>query len=265
MIKEYGMTCIAPTACKILGIRPPAQSAGVIMNEVVDDMGSHDKLAIIALDAFGVATWKRYSDLVPNFNLLADGNLLHIRSVLPAKTPVNFATMATGAPSDVHNIRDRSEPLKVETIFHVLSENSMKSAASARAISSVGILLSKFADYKCLADSNTDEELVKIAIEAIQEKQPNFILMQLLDVDDVGHKAGLFSDEFKKAVSGIDKHIGDLLPYLAAGGYGLIVTADHGAHQAGNKATHDASTEDDVIVPLAWRSNEYLRDIYDLN
>ena len=264
-MKEYGMICIAPTVSKLLGVRAPAQSAGDVIEEVVHDMGKQEKVAVIVLDAFGVATWKRYQELTPNFNLLAHQHLLHIRSVLPSKTPVNFATIATGAPSHVHTIRDRSETLTVETMFHVISEASMKSAAAARAMSSVGILLSKFADYKCVAESNTDDELVKLGLEAIQEKSPEYLLMQMLDVDDIGHKAGLEGDEIKEAVSNVDRHLGDLLPHLAERGYGLMVLADHGAHQADGRATHDGSLEDDVIVPLAWRGNEYLREIYDLN
>ena len=264
-MKEYNMTSITPTVCKLLSIRPPAQSSDVVINEVVDDMGHHDKVAVVVLDAFGVATWKRYKELTPNFNLISHQHLLHIRSVLPPKTPVNFATMATGAPSDVHKIRDRSEPLNVETIFHVLSETSMKSVAAGRAISSVGILLSKFADYKCIAASNTDEEIVQLAAEVIQEKSPAFVLMQLLDVDDIGHKFGLAGEEIEKALSDIDRHLGELMSHLAEAGYGLMVLADHGAHQQGERATHDGTSQDDLIVPLAWRSSEYLREIYDLN
>jgi predicted AlkP superfamily pyrophosphatase or phosphodiesterase len=260
-MKEYGMISIAPTASELLGIRPPDQSAGVVIGEVVSDMGSHHRLAVIVLDAFGVATWKRFEELTPNFNLIARQHLLHIRSVMPSKTPVNFATIATGAPSDVHTIRDRSELLTVETVFHVISEASMKSAAVGRAISTMGILLSKFADYKCVAESNTDEELVQLGIDVIREEAPEYVLMQMLDVDDTGHKAGLEGDEIKEAVAAVDKHLGDLLPYLAERNYGTMVLADHGAHQAGGRATHDGSTEDDLIVPLAWRSNEYLRKI----
>jgi len=264
-MKEYGMISIAPTVSKLLGIRPPAQNAGVVIEEIVDDIGDQKRVAVIVLDAFGVATWRRYEDLTPNFNLLAHEHLLHVRSVLPSKTPVNFATIATGAPSDVHTIRDRAESLNIETIFHVLSEASMKSAAAARALSSVGILLSKFADYKCVAESNTDEELVQLGIKAICEASPEYVLMQMLDVDDIGHKFGLESDEIKEAMAAVDKHLGDLLPHLAEQGYCIMVLADHGAHQASGKATHDGSLEDDVIVPLAWRGNEYLREIYDLN
>jgi predicted AlkP superfamily pyrophosphatase or phosphodiesterase len=264
-MKEYGMTSIAPTVCKLLGIRPPAQSAGVVVDEIINDMGHHDKVAVVVLDAFGVATWKRYEELTPNFNLIAHQHLLHVRSVMPSKTPVNFATITTGAPSEVHTIRDRSEPLTVEAIFHVLSEASMKSAAVGRAVSTMGILLSRFADYKGVADSNTDEELVRLGIDIIREKSPEYIIFQILDVDDIGHKAGLEDDEIRTAVSGVDKHLGDLLPHLAEKGYGLMVLADHGAHQKDGKATHDGTTEDDLVVPLAWRSSEYLREIYDLS
>lgn len=264
-MKQYGMASIAPTVSRLLNIRVPCQSVGVAINEIICDMEHQDRLAVVVLDAFGVATWKRNHELTPNFNLLAHEHLLHVRSVLPSKTPVNFATIATGAPSDVHTIRDRSESLNVETIFHVLSEASMKSAAVARAKSSVGILLSKFADYKCVAESNTDEELVQLGIAVIREKTPEYVLMQMLDVDDTGHKFGLEGDEIKEAVAAVDKHLGDLLPHLAEHGYGIMVLADHGAHQANGRATHDGSLEDDVIVPLAWRGNEYLREIYDLS
>lgn len=264
-MKEYGMICIAPTVSKLLGIRAPAQSAGDVIEEVVRDMGRHDKVAVVVLDAFGVATWKRFEELTPNFNLIAHEHLLHVRSVMPSKTPVNFATIATGAPSDVHKIRDRSETLTVETTFHVLSEASMRSAAAGRAESTVGILLSPFSHYKCVAESNTDDELVQLGLDIIQRESPEYVLMQMLDVDSTGHKAGLEGDEIREAVSNVDRHLGDLLPHLAERGYGLIVLADHGAHQADGRATHDGSLEDDLIVPLAWRGNEYLREIYDLN
>lgn len=264
-MKEYSMTCIAPTVCSLLGIRSPAQSDNNIIDEIINGIGNQGKMAVIVLDAFGVATWKSFEDLTPNFNLVAHQHLLHVRSVLPSKTPVNFATIATGAPSEVHTIRDRSEPLIVETIFHVVSEASMKSAAVGRMTSTMGILLSKFADYKCVAESNTDEELVRLGIEIIQEKSPEYLIMQILDVDDKGHKFGLESDEIREAVSDVDRRLGDLLPHLAERGYGLMVLADHGAHQSNGRATHDGSVEDDVIVPLAWRGNDYLREIYDLN
>ena len=235
------------------------------MNEVMRDMGHEDRIALIVLDAFGVSTWKRFQDLTPNFNLIANQHLLYLRSVLPPKTPVNFATMATGATSEVHGIRDRAQPLNVETIFHVLAEASRTSAAAGRESSTVGVLLSKFADFKCIAASNTDDELLELGIDVIKDESPDLILMQLLDVDETGHKAGLEGNEIRTAISGIDTHLGELLPHLAEKKYGLLLLADHGAHQVGNKATHDGTSVDDLVVPLAWRGSEYLRRIYDMD
>ena len=251
-IKEYSMTDIAPTISRLLGIRLPANSEGKPIVDVIDDMGKQKRLAVIVLDAFGVATWKRYSELTPNFNRIAKNNLLHIRSVVPAKTPVNFATMASGASSDSHKIRDRSEKLNVETVFHVIAETNMKSAAVGRATSTMGILLSKFAYYKCLAESNLDEDLFHKGLDLIGNESPEFILMQLLDIDDTGHKFGIMSDEFRKAVSTTDSRLGQFFPILAEKNYSLMVLADHGAHQAEGKATHNGSVEDDLIVPLTW-------------
>ncbi|MBD3182663.1 PglZ domain-containing protein [Candidatus Poribacteria bacterium] len=264
-MKEYSMTSVAPTVSNILGIRKPAQSQEEIIEEITGDMTDESKIALVVVDAFGVSTWKRFRDFTPNFNLIVHQHLLHIRSVLPAKTPVNFATMVTGAPSDVHAIRDRTQPLEVETLFHVLSEPGMKSAAVGRESSTVGVLLSKFADYKCIASTNTDEELLSMGIEMVKEENPEFMIMQLLDIDETGHKFGLKGPQIEKAVADVDRHLGELMPVLAEMGYGLIILADHGAHQVDKMATHDGSVDDDLIVPCGWRNNVYLRNIYDID
>ncbi len=254
-MKEYSMTCLAPTVCELLQIRQPEKNEGEVIAEIVNDMGRQDRLAVIVIDAFGISTWQRYKDLTPCFNALADGHLLHVRSVMPAKTPVNFSTMVTGAPSEVHNIRDRNEHLAVETVFHVAADSSLTSAAAGREKSTAGLLLMKFAKYKCVAESNTDEELTQLAVKAIREHNPDFMLIQLLEVDDTGHKAGLDGDEIQNAVGAADKNLEKLISELAGSGYGLIVLADHGAHQVGDIATHDGSVEDDLVVPLVWRSS----------
>jgi len=257
-MKEYSMTSIAPTVSKLLGIKPPAQSVGVEIKEVVKDLGSQEKVFVLAVDAFGVSTWERAKDLTPNFNKLAQKRLLHIRSVVPAITPVNFATMATGAPPEAHGIKDRSELLKLETVFHVAAKSSLTSAAAGRALSTVGMLLMRFAEHKCVAQSNTDEELNRLAIKTVREESPNFMLMQLLDVDDIGHKDGLEGEEIRTAAAGADRHLGELIPHLAESGYALLVLADHGAHQVDGKATHSGAVEDDLIVPLVWCDNRRL-------
>jgi predicted AlkP superfamily pyrophosphatase or phosphodiesterase len=255
------MTCIAPTVCEILGIPVPKQNEGTVIPEVVKEMGRQERVAVVVLDAFGISTWKRFEELTPNFNRLAEGHLLHVRSVLPSKTPVNFTTMVTGASSETHGIRDRLEPLEMDTIFHVLAASSLTTAAVGRAVGTVGMLLMKFAEFRCKAESNTDDEVAKLGVEVIRAKSPDYLILQYLDVDDTGHAHGLESDEIREAVSAADGHLGELLPHLAKHGYGLLVLADHGAHQEEGKATHGSALDEDSIVPLVWRTNAQLKEI----
>jgi len=253
----YTMLDIAPTVSRILQVRPPANSSGAVIEEIQSKLGVTDRVGLVVIDAFGVSTWQRYKHLTFNFNLLADKNMVYIQSVLPAKTPVNFATMVTGAEPEVHNIKSRTDTLKVETIFHVLSEKKMKSAAIGWEASTVGILLSPLADYKGIASSNTDEEVVKLATEIVKENHPNFLILQLLEVDSTGHKFGLEGEEIKEAILSADKHLGEILSTLLGERYAVLILADHGAHQEGVKATHNGySSQEDIFVPLTIASQD---------
>lgn len=214
-------------------------------------MGHVQRLAVVVLDAFGIATWERFLDLTPQFNSLADDNLVYIRALNPPKTPVNFASMVTGTTPEVHKVRERTDPLDVETIFDVMSEQGLESAAIGRLHSTVGIMLSRFAKHRYIAQSDEDEELIGLAIEAFKRKI-DFVLIQLLDIDDAGHRFGLDKPETVKAVAQTDERLGKLIYHLKRNEYGFVVLADHGAHQLGEIAVHDGTSEEDMVVPLSW-------------
>lgn len=250
-MKEHPITQIAPTLCSLLGIRSPAHTTCSAIEDVVSDMGHVERLAVVVLDSFGVATWERFLDLTPQFNSLADDRLLYIRALHPPKTPVSFASMMTGTPPEVHNIRERTDPLNVETVFEVASEQGLESAAVGRLNSTVGIMLSKFAKHRYIAPTDEDEELIRLAIKAIKEKIA-FILIQLLDIDDACHKFGLNKPETVKAIAQTDERLGGLIYHLKQNGYAFIILADHGVHQSGEIAVHDGTSEDDMVVPLSW-------------
>ena len=123
------MRSVAPTVCAILGLRPPRSSEAEPLLEVVESMGPSGRLAVVVIAALGVSTWTNAKAETPYLNALATRRLLRLRSVMPTVTPVNFATMLTGARPSIHTIRDRTEPLGLETIFDVLRE---KGGASQR-------------------------------------------------------------------------------------------------------------------------------------
>lgn len=264
MSDEYDMRHVAPTVCRILGVRPPSSAEREPLEEVVGTMGSPVRLAVVVIDAFGVSTWTAARKETPTFNMLANRHL-HMRSVMPTITPVNFATMLTGASPDAHKIRVRTERLRLETIFDVLRENGMTSATAARALSSLGILISPFADRTGLAESNADEEVCALAIQALREGV-NLLWVQLLDVDDNGHRYGPLSTEGIAAAHTADNHLREIATAASNVGFGLIVLADHGQHtierdDGSEGGTHGTDVDEDIYVPFVWGTALELKEV----
>lgn len=259
----FDMRIIAPTVTSIIGVRKPLFSEQPPLKEIVGSFDTN-KLIVVVIDAFGVSTWEKAKRVTGFFNNLAQLHLKKIHSVMPSVTPVNFATMLTGARPEIHGIRVRTQPLKHETIFHVLKEKNRKSATAARALSSLGILISPHADILGIARTNEDEEVTQLALNAIENKA-DLIWVQLLDVDDCGHSHGPLS---KESIDACVRAIANLKTIAVAAtkrGYGLLALADHGQHSIVEKGvlrgTHGTNMEEDLLVPVVWANNRELMEI----
>ena len=250
------MRSVAPTVCRVLGVRAPSSAEARPVEEVAGTMGVVERLAVVVIDAFGASTWAAARTEVPTFDSLANRHLIHLRAVMPTITPVNFATMVTGAHPDAHGIRDRAERLTLETVFDVLREDGRVSATAARAVSSLGILISPLVDHPGLAESNTDEEVCALAVQALEARH-DLLWVQLLDVDDVGHQHGPLSAESVTAARRDDGYLREIAEAASMEGYSLMVLADHGQHPVTRDdgsvgGTHGTDTDDDVRVPFVW-------------
>jgi predicted AlkP superfamily pyrophosphatase or phosphodiesterase len=262
MSVEYDMRFLAPTVCGLLGVRPPSAAETGPLEEVIGEMGPQERLAVVVIDAFGSSTWAAARQETPTFNALANRHLLHLRSVMPSITPVNFATMLTGAGPEAHSIRDRTEDLALETIFEVLRECGKVSATAARAVSSLGILISPHADRPGIAASNLDEEVKAIALGHLRSGV-DLLWVQLLDVDNTGHAHGPLSPRSVDACHRDDGHLREIAGAAYEEGYGLIVLADHGQHTVEaedgvRQGTHGTDMPEDVYVPLVWSRGDEL-------
>jgi predicted AlkP superfamily pyrophosphatase or phosphodiesterase len=258
----YDMRIVAPTVCKLLDIRTPSASELSPLSEVADKIGKTNKLAVIVIDAFGISTWKKTEKKTPTLNQLKI-NYLVIHSVMKSITPVNFATMLTGASPIVHGITDREMPLMNETIFDVMREGDMISATAARALSSLGILISPHADFPGIAESNLDSEVIKIAITKLIEGV-NLLWVQLLDIDDASHTYGPYSKESIEATTRVDENLSTILKTASKQGYSVIILADHGQHpvkEGSYKGTHGTEIREDIEVPLLWANNSELKEM----
>ena len=256
------MTSVAPTVCRALGVRPPSSAEDSPIDEVTESIHQTERLVVVVIDAFGVSTWRKVSGKTLTFNCIRDLHGTVIRSVMPSITPVNFATMLTGASPGVHGIRNREQPLRNETIFHVMREAEMVSATAARAESSLGILISPHADRPGLAASNLDSEVTEIACRMIDE-DANLLWVQLLDVDDAGHAHGPHSHESEEAAGRADANLRLMLEAARVRGYSVMVLADHGQHPSSEgpyRGVHGTDAPEDLNVPFLWASNDELRD-----
>jgi predicted AlkP superfamily pyrophosphatase or phosphodiesterase len=230
------------------------------MQEVVNTIRFTNRLAVIVLDAFGVSTWEKAMKQSPTINKLKSLHSIVIKSVMKTITPINFATMLTGASPETHGVTSREKPLRLETVFDVMREYNMKSGTAARATSSLGILISPNADRTGLAYSNLDIEVTQIAVSLLSEGL-NLVWVQLLDIDDAGHTYGPYSIESMKAVLDTDNNLRTILEAARKNGYSVMVLADHGQHEADKgvyKGTHGTSKPEDVLVPFIWANNKEL-------
>ena len=262
----YDMCSVAPTVSKILGIRPPMSSESSHLPNVIDTMVPTDKLAVIVVDAFGISTWNNSREYTPTINKLETLHGIVIHSVMKTITPINFATMLTGASPETHGITSREMPLKHETIFDSMREYRMRSATAARALSSLGVLISPHADKPGIAGSNLDSEVTEITVSNLRDGF-NLVWVQLLDVDDAGHAFGPYSDESKAAVAGADKNLRVILEAAVEEGYSVMVLADHGQHDSNDetyKGTHGTDMPEDVEVPFLWANHNELHEILNL-
>lgn len=255
----HDMRVIAPTVCEIFGVRHPRSAEKPGLFDVTKVLRYTDRLAVIVIDAFGVSTWNKTKNNSPTINLLGSINSTVIQSVMKSITPVNFATMLTGAHPKVHKITDRTMHLRLETIFDVLRESGMTSSTAARSQSSLGILISPHADHPRIAESNLDKEVTANAIESVLDGD-NLLWVQLLDVDDAGHKYGPHSQESIEAVRRADSNLKRILEVASNQGYSVIVLADHGQHVDHNtkRGIHGTDIDEDLEVPLFWATSSQI-------
>jgi hypothetical protein len=262
------MRAVAPTVCAVFGVDLPRNAEEEPLAGVVDVLSGADRVAHIVIDAFGMATWKCHANVAHTVNRLAGVRQAELQSVLPAITPVNFATIASGASPDSHGIRSRDEQLALDTSFARLMEAGRTSAVCGRALSTTGILLSAHSSQPAVAESNADKEVMDLFVARASESV-DYILVQLLDVDEAGHRDGPFDLLSHQAVGRTDFRLRTMVRAAAEHGYALILQADHGQHDVepedgapeGMQGTHSGRRQEDVRVPFIYLTNDELRSV----
>ncbi len=256
-LPTYPMQALAPTAAAILGVPAPKQAEAPPIDSVVNDLRGTKKVAILGVDAFGAAVWNKMRDKTPYLNSLATKtNQAQLRSVLPSVTCVNFGCMITGGSQKTTGIKTFDSELACEDLCSVLRAHGMKSGGFGRKDYTGDRLLGRYADFQ-VKEKTRDLDVLAGLMEIVDEKKPEFVIVQYGKTDDVFHAHGPFSTQAAEACAGADAWLQKIVPWLHARGYAIIITADHGQHDVPRAdgttgGAHGTASDLDCLVPLVW-------------
>jgi predicted AlkP superfamily pyrophosphatase or phosphodiesterase len=103
-----------------------------------------------------------------------------------------------------------------------------------------------------------DSLVVDFAIKALQRQRPRAIMLNLPEVDTVGHWSKQWYAEEARVYQGFDRSLGRLInAYKSAGIYDktlFVITADHGMIQSKNRVIDRVGVEDQIKSTLGEKS-----------
>jgi len=251
----YSMRSMAPTLCWLLGISPPA--GALPLREVTGALGRCERLALVVIDSLGLAQLKAHSSAAPFLAGCLSCGSMTLFAESPPYTPVNVATMMTGAPFELHGVRKKGDPLRQESIFDLMARCAVKAVIVAEKESVPAHLFPRFVHYPRALLPLPDQNVMLGAMDEVRLGRPDFLWIYYTGFDRACHRHGPAGEDAARSLALIDRGLSDLHPLLRRAGYGIVITADHGHHEVvngaqGMKGVHDGTSGDDLQVPLMW-------------
>jgi hypothetical protein len=248
------VAALAPTIARALGV--PWQ-AGRPLDGLPIERDGAERVLLLVLDSWGMHVWEPRRRLTPYLESLEPWRVGTLRSVLPSITPVNFSSIGTGLLPQEHGIRSRGDALSKPTILGAAAERGRSSAVIGPADSSSVRLLGPSASVNAIASTKADSnaEVALMTATRLSLQRPALCLVQMLDLDTVGHRVGPSGPEYEGVMAATDRLLAQLVPFAGALGYWTLITADHGMHEdsdpsARERGTHGSDTAEDTEVPL---------------
>lgn len=139
-----GISAAAPTICDLMGIGECECYGESALPEIVQAAGALrgavERCLIVAADAVGLEQVGRYPEIVEPVSKQAP-HTVTLRAMMPSVTPVCYASLFSGAPPEVHGIREYAKPvLTIDTLFDVLARAGKRVAIVAVPNSSMDLI-----------------------------------------------------------------------------------------------------------------------------
>lgn len=239
---------------------------------------SNNRVVLIVVDALRydtACTHMGYMQHLVERNVAAR---YEVRSEVPSLSRPLYETILTGTPPIIHGVTS-NHTVRLSTqksLFHLIKNNGKKTAAAAyywvselynRApFNPVEDRIQFDTDHPIengifyFEDHYPDSHLFAEAAWLLDQKQPDFLYIHPMNVDDDGHKFTADSKEYRNRVLAVDGYLSLFIPKCLEQGYDVIVTADHGMTNDGN---HGGNTIEDRHVPLFVLSNQVKPEIYE--
>ena len=224
---------------------------------------------LIGLDGWAAHDFENAHD-VPNLTSLMQGGAysMHKRSVIPASSAINWASMFMGVGPEMHgyttwgsktpevpSITTNSNGI-FPTIFSVIREqrpeaetgctfewDGIKYLIDTLAISHVEF----FKEGGKTLEANCDR-----IVQYILEKKPVFFAPCFDGIDGTGHEKGWYTEDYYNYLARVDQCVGRIVQALKDAGIFddtvIIVTGDHGGHDKG----HGTLDMRDMESPLVF-------------
>ena len=218
---------------------------------------SPDAVRVLLISIDGLAPRLVARARVPTFERLAgEGTRAGIaETVVPSNTLPAHTSMLSGLPPRIHgvtwNVYRPEQPVRVTTVFTICARERLRCGLFAGK-PKLAHLAEHEPGVERFAIANTAAGVLKLVMAYLRERDPDFVMVHLREVDLAGHVVGWDSEEQRQALESIDAQLGPFLEKVRGLGPRpllVILTSDHGGHGK----THGLAQPEDLRIPwIVW-------------
>ena len=226
---------------------------------------SNNRVVLIVIDALRFDTACTHMGYMQHLVERGVAARYEVRSEVPSLSRPLYETILTGTPPIIHGVTsNRTVRLSNQTsLFHLAKSSGKTTAAAAYYWVSELYNRAPFKHFEdriqldkdlpienglfYFEDHYPDSHLFAEAAWLMDQKEPDFLYIHPMNVDDDGHKFTADSKEYRNRVLAVDGLLSIFIPKCLEQGYEVIVTADHGMTNDGN---HGGNTVEDRHVPM---------------